>query len=176
METSNSSENTKSSIAIRTSVSQNDFYPPFAAWLRDDLEEVTHSIVVTGDAFKDNWGTPNVIGKFESRRSDVIKAPTTIISALIRTDTTDLVSYFGQACAYKLFSHKSYLVIPVQIPGEELIRMHSLCRIVGVGLVVFDNSNPTRPYFELIVRATKHEPDLSYTNRYLAHVEVELFS
>ena len=152
------------------------FYPLFANWLVNELEEVTHAIALGGNAFKDRWGTPDVIGKAESRRSDVIKGPTSIVSAEIKIDLAGLVTGFGQACAYKLFSHKSYLVIPSQTPEGEMARLVSLCQIFGIGLVTFNSKSPALPEFRLIVRATKHEPDLFYTNRYVSHVEKDLFS
>jgi hypothetical protein len=157
-------------------ISEDVFYPLFANWLKNDIEEVTHAISLGGNVFKDRWGTPDVIGKSESKRSDVIKGPTSIVSAEIKVDLAGLVTGFGQACAYKLFSHKSYLVIPCQTPDDELARIDSLCQIFGIGLVTFNAKNPVLPEFRLIVRATKHEPDLFYTNRYVSHVERELFS
>lgn len=157
-------------------IKEDAFYPLFANWLKNELEEVTHAIALGGNAFRDRWGTPDVIGKYESKRSDVIKGPTSIISAEIKIDIAGLVTGFGQACAYKLFSHKSYLVIPNQTPDDELARIDSLCQIFGIGLVTFNAKNPTAPEFRLIVHATKHEPDLFYTNRYVSHVEKELFS
>lgn len=152
------------------------FYPLFANWLKNDLEEVTHAIALGGNVFRDRWGTPDVIGKSESKRSDVIKGPTSIVSAEIKVDLAGLVTGFGQACAYKLFSHKSYLVIPSQTPDEEMARIDSLCQMVGIGLVTFNAKSSILPEFRLIVRAIKHEPDLFYTNRYVTHVEKELFS
>lgn len=151
------------------------FYPLFANWLKNELEDVTHAIALGGNAFKDRWGTPDVIGKAESRRSDVIKGPTSIVSAEIKVDTNALVTGFGQACAYKLFSHKSYLVIPQETSPDELARLNSLCQIFGIGLVTFNSRNPTAPEFRLVIRPLKHEPDLFYTNRYISHVERELF-
>ncbi len=159
-------------IKIREEV----FYPLFASWLKNDIEDVTHAIALGGNAFRDRWGTPDVIGKAESRRSDVIKGPTSIVSAEIKIDPAGLVTGFGQACAYKLFSHKSYLVIPTQTPEDELARVDSLCQIFGIGLVTFNAKCPALPEFRLIIRPLKHEPDLFYTNRYVAHIEKELFS
>lgn len=52
------------------------FYSPFADWLKNEAEEVTQAIPLGGNVFRDKWGTPDVIGKRESRRSDVIKGPT----------------------------------------------------------------------------------------------------
>lgn len=162
--------------SLMTKVREEVFYPPFANWLKNELEEVTHAITLGGNVFKDRWGTPDVIGKAESRRSDVIKGPTSIISAEIKIDQAGLVTGFGQACAYKLFSHKSYLVIPCQTSDDELARLNSLCQIFGIGLVTFNSKSPALPDFRLVVRAQKHEPDLFYTNRYISHVEKELFS
>lgn len=160
----------------RQRVREDEFYPLFANWLRDELEEVTHAIALGGNVFKDRWGTPDVLGKNESRRSDVIKGPTSIVAAEIKIDLTGLVTGFGQACAYRLFAHKSYLVIPRQTSPEELARIDSLCRMFGIGLVHFNARSPAAPDFRLIIRPVKQDPDLHYTNRYIRHVERELFS
>ncbi|MFN5157979.1 MAG: hypothetical protein ACK5IH_17240, partial [Betaproteobacteria bacterium] len=129
-----------------------------------------------GNLFRDKWGTPDVVGKRESKRSDVIKAPTEIVSAEIKADTTQLVTAFGQACAYRLFSHRSYLVVPRQTHADELARLDALCEISGIGLVTFDLDNPKEPKFLSVVRPRSHQPDLFYTNRYLALIERELFA
>lgn len=154
---------------------EEQFYPLFASWLRDEMEEVTHAIALGGNAFRDRWGTPDVIGKAESRPSDVIKRPTSIVAAEIKIGVTGLVAGFGQACAYRLFSHKSYLVIPMQIAAEELSRLSSLCQMFGLGLVLFNPQSTAAPDFKLLVRPIKHEPDLYYTNKYIKRVERQLF-
>ena len=84
---------------------EEDFYASFADWLVNDLEECTKAIPLGGNRFRDRWGTPDVIGKRESRKSDILQAPTEIVSAEIKTDVSQLVTAFGQACAYCLFSH-----------------------------------------------------------------------
>lgn len=129
-----------------------------------------------GSIFRDRWGTPDVIGKRESKRSDVIKAPTEIVAAEIKADTLQLVSAFGQACAYRLFSHRSYLVVPRQANADEVARLDALCEIFGIGLVTFDRESPKAPAFSVLVRPRSHQPDLFYTNRYLALIERELFN
>ena len=157
-------------------LAEEKFYAPFAAWLTNDLEEATVAIPLGGNAFRDRWGTPDVIGKNESRRSDVIKGPTSIVSAEIKVDTASLLVGFGQACAHLLFSHKSYLVVPEAAPAEELDRLVALCQMFGVGLVIFDAASLAKPGFRILVRPKKHEPDLYYTNRYIKRVESKLFS
>lgn len=66
---------------------EEDFYQLFANWLAKELEECTKAIPLGGNKFKDKWGTPDVIGKREPLRSDIIKPPTEIISAEIKIDT-----------------------------------------------------------------------------------------
>ena len=156
-------------------IKEEDFYEPFSNWLQNDIEDVTHSIPLGGNRFKDKWGTPDVIGKRESKRSDIIQAPVEIVSAEIKTETTQLITAFGQACAYKLFSHKCYLVIPKQSSQDEIARLDSLCQLFGIGLVLFDIDNNKVPDFTIRVRPNKHEPDLFYTNKYMSKIEQELF-
>jgi len=152
------------------------FYRPFAEWLVNEAEDATQAIPLGGNVFRDKWGTPDVIGKRESRRSDVIKGPTEIVSAEIKVDTLQLVTAYGQACAYRLFSHRSYLVIPRQTNSDEMDRVDALCEISGVGLVTFDLESPNAPAFAVLVRPRTHQPDLFYTNRNLALIERDLFS
>lgn len=170
-------ENRSNSAAtVSTKVPEGKFYPKFAAWLKDDLEEVTMAIPLGGNWFRDRWGTPDILGKAESRRSDVIKGPTSIVAGEVKVDTTSLLVGFGQACAHKLFAHKSYLAVPQQASGDELERLVALCQMHGIGLVIFDNTNIAKPAFRLLVRPVAHQPDLYYTNRYIRRVESKLFT
>lgn len=66
--------------------------------------------------------------------------------------------------------------MPKQAADDEVSRLDSLCQIFGIGLVIFDASKPTDPDFRIMVRPSKHEPDLFYTNKYLAKIEKELFA
>jgi len=163
-------------LAVQPKIREDAFYAPFADWLKNEAEEATQAIPLGGSIFRDRWGTPDVIGKRESKRSDVIKAPTEIVAAEIKADTLQLVSAFGQACAYRLFSHRSYLVVPRQANADEVARLDALCEIFGIGLVTFDRESPKAPAFSVLVRPRSHQPDLFYTNRYLALIERELFN
>ena len=155
---------------------EEDFYVPFADWLVNDLEECTKAISLGGNRFRDKWGTPDVIGKRESRKSDILQIPTEIISAEIKTDVAQLVTAFGQACAYCLFSHKSYLVIPGESPKDEIDRLDSLCQVFGIGLILFDVSAAQDPKFDIRVRPRRQEPDMFYTNKYMRLIESEMWS
>ena len=160
---------------VATATKEEDFYPPFADWLKNDVEDVTKAIPLGGNRFKDKWGTPDVIGKRDSRPSDIVKSPIEIVSAEIKTDTNQLITAFGQACAYCLFSHRSYLVVPAKAAKDELSRLDSLCQVFGLGFVLFDTENPDDPRFEIRVRPKKQDPDIHYTNKYMRVIESELF-
>ena len=156
-------------------VAEKAFYEPFAAWLVNELEECTKAIEVGGNAFRDKWGTPDVIGIREPKKSDIIQFQTEIISAEIKLDSASLITAFGQACAYRLFSHKSYIVVPADSPEDDIARLDTLGRIFGIGLILFDAADPKAPHFEIRVRAAKHEPDMFYVNRCMKLIEDELF-
>jgi len=156
-------------------IKEEEFYQPFADWLVNDLEECSKAIPLGGNKFKDKWGTPDVIGKMESARSDIIKAPIEIVSGEIKVDTRDLITAFGQACSYKLFSHKSYIVIPKDSLEDDLSKLDALSLIFGIGLVLFDKTNPEDPRFEIRARPHKHEPDTFYVNKFVKLIEKELF-
>jgi hypothetical protein len=155
---------------------EDEFYEPFADWITKELEECTKAIALGGNRFKDKWGTPDVVGIREPKKSDIIKPPTEIVSAEIKADKTALIIAFGQACAYKLFSHRSYIVIPSVSQEEDIARLDVLCRTIGLGLILFDATKPETPGFEIRVRAARHEPDMFYVNKYMRLVEEELFS
>lgn len=157
-------------------IKEEDFYEPFADWLVNELEECTKAIPLGHNRFKDKWGTPDVIGKKESLRSDIIQAPIEIVSAEIKTEVNQLVTAFGQSCSYRLFSHKSYLVIPKRSPQDEIARLDSLCMVFGIGLILFDSFSPSSPQFDIRFRPIKQEPDMFYVNKYMKYIEKELFT
>ena len=158
-----------------TNINEENFYEPFADYLKNDLEDVTKAIPLGGKRFGAKWGTPDVIGKRDSRPSDIIKPPVEIVAAEIKTDTKQLITAFGQACAYCLFCHKSYLVVPRKAAAEEISRLDSLCQVFGLGLVLFDSDEPEDPDFVVRVRPRKQDPDIHYTNQYMKKIESELF-
>jgi hypothetical protein len=163
------------SKVVAPRIREEDFYEPFADWLVDEVEECTTALPVGGNAFRDKWGTPDVVGIREAKRSDIIKAPTEVVSAEIKIDQSGLITAFGQACSYKLFSHRAYIVVPRTSLEEDRSRLDSLARIFGIGLVFFDASNPSAPEFAIRVRASRHEPDTFYVNKYIKLIEGDLF-
>jgi hypothetical protein len=159
----------------KKTIKEEDFYKPFADWLVNELEECTNAIGLGGNIFRDKWGTPDVVGVRESKRSDIIRFPTEIVSAEIKIDSNGLITAFGQACAYKIFSHKSYIVVPNDSQIEDITRLDTLCRQFGIGLILFDTTNIEDPNFEIRARALKHTPDMFFVNKNLKLIEDKLF-
>jgi hypothetical protein len=147
-------------------IREEDFYQPFADYLINDLEECSKAIPLGGNRFGDRWGTPDVFGIYKFSETDPLKPPIEIVSAEIKTDTNQLIMAFGQACSYKLLSHKVYLVIPKDAE-RDISRVESLCLKFGLGLILFDKNNPENPAFKIRTRAVKNEPDYFYVNKYL---------
>lgn len=158
-----------------SSISEEDFYPSFADYLVRELGECTDAIALGGNIFKDKWGTPDVIGVRKPKRGDVIQFSEEIISAEIKTDANGLITAFGQACAYKIFSHKSYIVVPKQSQPEDITRLDTLCRQLGIGLILFDHTSKDNPDYNIRVRAIGHEPDMFFVNKNLKLIVDKLF-
>ena len=161
--------------AGRTGVHESDFYKSFAEWMERDLEEVTKAVPLGGKELGGKWGTPDVIGKKEGVKSDIFPVQMEMISAEIKTNRSELVTAFGQACAYCLFSHRSYVVVPKDAPKEEIDKLTALCQVFGIGLVVFDTGDVERPDYSLVLRARRQEPDYRYLNECAKDVEDKLF-
>lgn len=170
-----SSNKTTDIAATADAVREEHFYQPFADWLVNELEECTKAVPVGGNRFRDKWGTPDVIGIRKSKPSDIVKFDTEIVSVEIKLDADGLITAFGQSCAYRIFSHKSYIVVPEASSVNDLARIDTLCRLFGIGLILFNSSNPSAPHFQIRVRSGRHEPDMFYVNQKMKLMEHELF-
>lgn len=148
---------------------EENFYEPFADWLKSDLDEATVAIALGGAGLQKKWGTPDVVGVYKPLASDRIKFETEIISAEIKIDPQVPVVAFGQAAAYRLFSAKSYIVMPSTISEEDYSRLEALCMLYGIGLVLFD-VNVDEPNFRIRVRAQRFSPDMFYVNEFAERI------
>lgn len=154
---------------------EESFYALFAQWLTDELEECTRAVPVGGAKFRDKWGAPDVIGVLKPRASDIIKFSVETMVAEIKVDTTGgLITAFGQACAYRLFAHRSYIAVPETSPKPDLERLESLAMVLGIGLIVFDSSRPDEPNFKIRTRAVLGAPDMFYANKIMAEMAPDL--
>jgi len=134
---------------------EKSFYQPFARWLETKEKNCKKAIDLGGREFGGKWETPDVIAICKSNQGSEI------ISAEIKINDADVITGFGQACSYKYFSHKSYLVIPKPKNKniEDRRRVETLCKILGIGLVYFDSGNSETPNFTIKVEPIKHEQE-----------------
>ncbi len=160
-----SQDNVAQTETPASKISESDFYEPFAEWLKTELDEVTDVIAIGGAVFQKKWGTPDVVGVYKPIASNLIKFQPEIVSAEIKTDAAESVVAFGQAMAYRLFSTKTYIVMPSTITEEDKSRLEALCMLFGTGLVLF-KINIKNPDFEIRVRAQRFSPDLFYVNEF----------
>ncbi len=152
-----------------TKLREEDFYQPFADWLKRELDEATIAISLGGAGLQKKWGTPDVVGVYKPLASDRIKFSPEIISAEIKVDPQAPVVAFGQAVAYRLFSAKSYVVMPDSLSEEDKSRIEALCMLFGVGLVLFE-TNIDNPNFQIRVRAQRFSPDMFYVNEFAENI------
>ncbi len=144
---------------------EEDFYEPFAEYLKGELGECTEACSFGRNYLSKKWGTPDVIGIYKPSTRDVVKFQEEIISAEIKTNPSEPITAFGQAISYRLFSAKVYLVEPSSIDAVDLDRIESLCILFGIGLILFD-TNPKDPNFKIRVRAQRYSPDMFYVNEF----------
>ena len=112
------------------------------------------------------WWTPDVVGIAKLPKGiRTLGFTPEIIAAEIKTatDGDSVISGFGQACAYQVFSHKTYLVVPKE--SDNLDRLVALCDIFGIGLVLF-TSNKDKPDFDIRARARANAPNPFYVSRF----------
>lgn len=144
------------------------YYEPFANWLKGQ-EEVGHATVLGGNAVGGKWATPDVIGTDKPTANDPVEFQLELVSAEIKSDGSQSIIAFGQACAYRLFSHKTYIVMPSDIVKNDLDRLDALCSLYGIGLVLFDGK-PEAASFTVKVKARRLEPDTFYMNEFARRI------
>ena len=162
-------------------LTEQDFYGSFAEWLVEN-DEVTVASALGGSSLGGKWGTPDVIGVLKPRAQDIFKFEPQIVTAEIKAVPTQPVVAFGQAVAYRLFSHKSYVVVPKPTTSDDMSRLTSLCSLHGVGLVTF-TLNKDQPDYAVVVLPAVAAPDMFYVNSMLERLKAsepsllnELFS
>ena len=165
----------------QNTVKESDLYDQVARYMVDELNECNNAIGLGGKGFGDRWGTPDAIGIMRRLPGNVIDFQTEIVSAEIKAKAAQLVEGFGQACAYRLFSHKVYLVAPAAITPLDLQRLEALCLVSGIGLILFSpdqqgrsRGEQTAVTFSIRTRAVKGSPSMFYANKYLQKVADDL--
>lgn len=150
-------------------LTEQDFYTSFAEWLVEN-DEATVADALGGSSLGGKWGTPDVIGVLKPRAQDIFKFDPQIVTAEIKAVPSQPVVAFGQAVAYRLFSHRSYIVVPNVTSSDDMSRLKSLCSIHGVGLVTFA-LNKEQPDYIVVVLPAIAVPDMFYVNNMLERLK-----
>ena len=152
-----------------TTIREQAFYELFANFLTNDLDECSTAAAIGSMRGNGKWGNPDVVGVDKPLPHHVIKFEPEIISAEIKTNPNDTVTAFGQAAAYRLFSHKTYLVLPNTVTQVESAKVFVLCSLYGIGVVYFslDRDNPE---FSVKLYAQKFVPDMLSLNDFVENI------
>lgn len=153
----------------KQSVTEQDFYDSFAEWLIENDEAIFAS-ALGGSSLGGKWGTPDVIGVLKPRAQDIFKFEPQIVTAEIKAVPGQPVVAFGQAVAYRLFSHKSYIVVPNTTSSDDMNRLKALCGLHGVGLVTF-TLDVAQPDYVVVVLPAVAAPDMFYVNTMLERLK-----
>lgn len=160
-------------------IAEQDFYESFGSWLTEN-DYCTKTAVIGGNKLGNRalskWQTPDVLGINKPSDIDVLKPPIEVVSAEIKVNATELITGFGQACAYRLFSHRSFVVVPKDADVEQLARLDSLCALFGLGLVLFDRLSTDDPKYDERIRPQRFEPDYFYANKVIEGYKHDLFA
>jgi hypothetical protein len=101
------------------------YYEPFAQWLVGE-DQVIEAMVVGGSTFRDKWATPDVIGTYKARKSDLVHFPLEIVSAEIKQMAGNL---------------SPHLVKPVRTdfsPTKHTLScLQRSARMISIGLMLF---------------------------------------
>ena len=154
---------------VHEALTEQDFYETFAEGLEEN-DEATVASALGGSSLGGKWGTPDVIGVLKPRAQDIFKFEPQIVTAEIKAVAGQPVVAFGQAVAYRLFSHKSYIVVPNSTSSDDMSRLKSLCSIHGVGLVTFA-LNKLQPDYSVVVLPVSAAPDMFYVNTMLERLK-----
>lgn len=151
-------------------LTEQDFYSSFAEWLVEN-DEATVADALGGSSLGGKWGTPDVLGVMKPRAQDIFKFESQIIAVEIKATPSQPVVAFGQAVAYRLFAHKSYIAVPRTTSSDDMSRLKSLCSIHGVGLVTF-LLNKEIPDYIVVVLPQLASPDMFYVNTMLERLKL----
>lgn len=171
--TINNQDIESSAHTVQSTQDEKRVYAPFASFLVNDLSECKWAIPLGGKKSNQRWTTPDVVGVWRSQRRSHFNI-LEIVSAEIKDtdDSKELITGFGQACAYRLFSHRVYLVVPGDKPNEEdKSRLEDLCLLYGIGLIFFygKESNGGKEYeFQIRCRSMRFEPDYYHAEIFLS--------
>jgi len=125
--------------------------------------EFTHAIVIGGAIFGKKWGTPDIMGAIRVSSDAIYQPPLEIVAVEVKGNNYSPVEALGQAMAYKLFAHRTWLVLP---ESDDIDRIEGIAMSANIGLVVFNYKNG-QFIFETLNRPITGNPDAEEVNNIL---------
>lgn len=171
-----SSEDMTQNQTNRVPNRESDFYNVFSEFLKDDLRDCQRTAPLGNCGLGGKWNTPDIVGTNKSPRGTLVDYPLEIISAELKSEInqTAALTGFAQAVAYKLFSTKSYLVLPKKAMTSKQglrRRLIALCMMERIGLIGFDHENPDNPDWDVLLRALPVKPDTRYAEEFAIYLK-----
>jgi len=141
---------------------EEDVYTPARDYLLG-RGECTHAVVVGGSSFGKKWGTPDLMGAIRVSSDAIYQPPIELVAVEIKGDKYSPVEALGQAMAYKLFAHRTWLVLP---ETDDIDRIEGIAMSANIGLVVFTYKDKQFS-FETLNRPMTGNPDAEEVNNIL---------
>ncbi len=143
-------------------IREDDIYEPAKDYLLS-REECTHAVIIGGNIFGRKWGTPDILGAVRAESDAVYKPILEIIAVEIKDEGYSPVEALGQAMAYKLFAHKTWLILP---DDSDLDRIEGIAISANIGLISFSKTKDGFGFVTLNRPTTSH-PDFAEVNSIL---------
>jgi hypothetical protein len=141
---------------------EEDVYEPAKEYMLGH-GECTHAIVVGGAMFAKKWGTPDLMGAIRVSSDAIYQPPIEIMAIEVKGSKYSPVEALGQAMAYKLFAHRTWLILP---ETDDIDRIEGIAMSANIGLIVFNYKNG-QFIFETLNRPVTGNPDAEEVNKIL---------
>jgi hypothetical protein len=147
--------------AAEVKMKEADIYEPAMNYLLSE-QECTHAIIVGGNAFGRKWGTPDILGIIRASSDATYRPIIELVAVEIKDEGYLPIEALGQAMAYKLFAHRTWLILPDE-GNEDISRIQGVAITANIGLVSFTRKEDG---FEFITRnrPISGRPDLGEVN------------
>ena len=120
--------------------------------------------MIGGSILGKKWGTPDIIGAIRVSTDAIYRPPLELVAMEIKGVNYSPVEALGQAMAYKLFAHRTWLILP---ETDDIDRIEGIAKSANIGLVVFNYKNK-QFVFETLNRPITGNPDAEEVNAILA--------
>ena len=155
-------EEAEDGVELEKRFNENDIYQPAREYLLGRVE-CTHAVVIGGNIFGKKWGTPDILGAIRVHSDAVYKPLLEIVAVEIKDAGYSPVEALGQAMAYKLFAHRTWLILP---EDKDIDRIEGIAISANIGLISFTRIKDVFE-FKTLNRPLSGQPDFAEVNKIL---------